>query len=61
MSDGSLAQPKQARLSATFEGAPLASTAGEAAANLASSSTFSAFNASRTSLVPKPGCCSRNL
>eukprot|EP00964_Phaeocystis_antarctica_P114394 scaffold78367_cov35-Phaeocystis_antarctica.AAC.2 len=59
----------QARLSATFEGAPTSSaaggaTAGGAAATLAASlSAFSAAIASRTSLVaaPRSGCCSRSL
>eukprot|EP00964_Phaeocystis_antarctica_P153370 scaffold121620_cov69-Phaeocystis_antarctica.AAC.3 len=62
MSDGSLAQPKQARLSARFGGAPPLSTAGgtavatgvAAAALAASLSAFSAFSASLTSLVPAP-------
>eukprot|EP00964_Phaeocystis_antarctica_P003635 scaffold1954_cov63-Phaeocystis_antarctica.AAC.10 len=77
MSDGSLAQPKQARLSASdAEGAPPSSAAGSAvaaggaavaaAASVASLSAFSAFSAasaSRTSLLPAPrsGCCSRSL
>eukprot|EP00964_Phaeocystis_antarctica_P109696 scaffold74140_cov66-Phaeocystis_antarctica.AAC.1 len=65
MSDGSLAQPMQARLSATFEGAPPSSTAGGAAvaALAASLSAFSAASATRTSLVaaPRSGCCSRSL
>eukprot|EP00964_Phaeocystis_antarctica_P039778 scaffold22752_cov52-Phaeocystis_antarctica.AAC.5 len=63
----------QARLSATFEGAPPSSAAGEAAASAAggamaaalaaSLSAFSATSASRTSLVaaPRSGCCSRSL
>eukprot|EP00964_Phaeocystis_antarctica_P048751 scaffold28224_cov58-Phaeocystis_antarctica.AAC.4 len=55
----------QARLSATFEGAPPPSAAGgAAAATLAASlSAFSAASASRTSLVaaPRSGCCSRSL
>eukprot|EP00964_Phaeocystis_antarctica_P073020 scaffold44775_cov59-Phaeocystis_antarctica.AAC.2 len=60
----------QARLSATFEGAPPwlaaggAAAGGAAAAALAASlSAFSAASASRTSLVaaPRSGCCSRSL
>eukprot|EP00964_Phaeocystis_antarctica_P060620 scaffold36150_cov54-Phaeocystis_antarctica.AAC.5 len=63
----------QARLSATFEGAPSSSAAGGAAASAAgggaaaavaaSLSAFSAFSASRTSLVaaPRSGCCARSL
>eukprot|EP00964_Phaeocystis_antarctica_P065090 scaffold39217_cov62-Phaeocystis_antarctica.AAC.1 len=54
----------QARLSATFEGAPLSSAAGGAAAALAASlSAFSAVSATRTSLVaaPRSGCCSCSL
>eukprot|EP00964_Phaeocystis_antarctica_P117358 scaffold81188_cov75-Phaeocystis_antarctica.AAC.1 len=72
MSDGSLAQPKQARLSATLGGAPPLSAAGgvtaaaeacRAEAAWALLSAFSALSASRTSLVPAPrsGCCSRSL
>eukprot|EP00964_Phaeocystis_antarctica_P140695 scaffold105570_cov36-Phaeocystis_antarctica.AAC.1 len=65
MSDGSLAQPMQARLSATFEAAPPSSTAGggAVAALAASLSAFSAASASRTSFVaaPRSGCCSRSL
>eukprot|EP00964_Phaeocystis_antarctica_P049721 scaffold28807_cov67-Phaeocystis_antarctica.AAC.13 len=65
ISDGSLRQPIQARLGATFEGAAALSAAGGAAAVAlaASLSAFSAFSASRTSLVaaPKSGCCSRSL
>eukprot|EP00964_Phaeocystis_antarctica_P132585 scaffold96710_cov44-Phaeocystis_antarctica.AAC.1 len=75
MSDGSLAQPMHARLSATFEGALPSSAAGgaeagsaaagraAAAASAASLSAFSAFSASRTSLVaaPRSGCCARSL
>eukprot|EP00964_Phaeocystis_antarctica_P033759 scaffold19146_cov53-Phaeocystis_antarctica.AAC.3 len=65
MSDGSRKQPMQARLSATFEGAPPSSAAGGAAAAAlaASPSAFSAFRASRTSLVaaPKSGCCCHSL
>ena len=65
MSDGSRKQPMQARLSATFEGAPPSSAAGgTAAASLAASlSAFSAISASRTSLVaaPRSGCCCRSL
>eukprot|EP00964_Phaeocystis_antarctica_P021259 scaffold11785_cov53-Phaeocystis_antarctica.AAC.3 len=70
MSDGSLAQPKQARLTAAFEGAPpltaagdMAAAGGAAAASLASLSAFSATSASRTSLVPTPrsSCCARSL
>eukprot|EP00964_Phaeocystis_antarctica_P151634 scaffold119289_cov65-Phaeocystis_antarctica.AAC.2 len=55
----------QARLSATFEGAPLSSIVGGAAAAAlaASLSAFSTASASRTSLVaaPRSGCCSRSL
>eukprot|EP00964_Phaeocystis_antarctica_P161836 scaffold134859_cov69-Phaeocystis_antarctica.AAC.2 len=55
----------QARLSATFEGAPLWSVAGGAAAAAlaASLSAFSAASATRTSLVaaPRSGCCARSL
>eukprot|EP00964_Phaeocystis_antarctica_P038819 scaffold22211_cov56-Phaeocystis_antarctica.AAC.1 len=55
----------QARLSATFEGAPpsLAAGGAAAAALAASLSAFSAASASRTSLVaaPRSGCCSRSL
>eukprot|EP00964_Phaeocystis_antarctica_P015302 scaffold8462_cov64-Phaeocystis_antarctica.AAC.5 len=54
----------QARLSATFEGAPPSSAAGGAvAASAASLSVFSAASASRTSLVaaPRSGCCARSL
>eukprot|EP00964_Phaeocystis_antarctica_P111970 scaffold76205_cov59-Phaeocystis_antarctica.AAC.6 len=55
----------QARLSAAFGGAPPSSAAGGAAAAVlaASLSAFSAFSASRTSLVaaPRSGCCSRSL
>eukprot|EP00964_Phaeocystis_antarctica_P067729 scaffold40998_cov63-Phaeocystis_antarctica.AAC.3 len=64
MSDGSLAQPMQARLSATFEGAtPLSAAGGAAAALAASPSAFSTVSASRTSLVaaPRSGCCCRSL
>eukprot|EP00964_Phaeocystis_antarctica_P014228 scaffold7831_cov95-Phaeocystis_antarctica.AAC.4 len=73
MSDGSRAQPKQARLgvSDASGGAPPSSAAGRAAvaggvvaaAFLASLSAFSTISASRTSLVPAPrsGCCSRSL
>eukprot|EP00964_Phaeocystis_antarctica_P039635 scaffold22676_cov60-Phaeocystis_antarctica.AAC.8 len=65
MSDGSRKQPMQARLSATFEGAPpsLAAGGAVAAAVAASLSAFSAANATRTSLVaaPRSGCCSCNL
>eukprot|EP00964_Phaeocystis_antarctica_P112617 scaffold76746_cov77-Phaeocystis_antarctica.AAC.1 len=64
ISDGSRAQPKQARLSATGKGAPLTLAEGGAAAAVdlvASLSTFSAFSASRTSLVARSGCCSRSL
>eukprot|EP00964_Phaeocystis_antarctica_P032212 scaffold18251_cov27-Phaeocystis_antarctica.AAC.1 len=64
MSDGSLAQPMQARLSATGKGATPASAAGgAAAASAASPSAFSAASAARTSLVaaPKSGCCCRSL
>eukprot|EP00964_Phaeocystis_antarctica_P099480 scaffold65324_cov54-Phaeocystis_antarctica.AAC.4 len=65
MSDGSLAQPKQARLTATFGGAsPSSAAAGAAAAaSLASISALSTVSASRTSLLPAPrsGCCSRSL
>eukprot|EP00964_Phaeocystis_antarctica_P012532 scaffold6909_cov56-Phaeocystis_antarctica.AAC.2 len=55
----------QARLSAAFElGIPPSSAAGGAAVAFAASlSAFSAFSASRTSLVPAPrsGCCARSL
>eukprot|EP00964_Phaeocystis_antarctica_P132590 scaffold96712_cov56-Phaeocystis_antarctica.AAC.2 len=56
----------QARLSATFEGAPSSPAAGGgavAAALAASVSAFSAASASRTSLVaaPRSGCCSCSL
>eukprot|EP00964_Phaeocystis_antarctica_P131076 scaffold94938_cov57-Phaeocystis_antarctica.AAC.3 len=55
----------QARLSATFEGAPPSSAAGGAAAAAlaASLSAFSAASATRTSLVaaPRSGCCARSL
>eukprot|EP00964_Phaeocystis_antarctica_P006601 scaffold3576_cov69-Phaeocystis_antarctica.AAC.2 len=70
ISDGSLAQPKQARLTATPEGTPPSSAVagttaagGAAAASVASLSAFSASSASRTSLLPapRPGCCSRSL
>eukprot|EP00964_Phaeocystis_antarctica_P109700 scaffold74140_cov66-Phaeocystis_antarctica.AAC.5 len=65
MSDGSLAQPMQARLSATGKGAAPSLTAGgaTAAALAASLSAFSAASASRTSLVaaPRSGCCARSL
>eukprot|EP00964_Phaeocystis_antarctica_P067997 scaffold41205_cov62-Phaeocystis_antarctica.AAC.1 len=65
MSDGSRAQPMQARLSAAFAGAQPTSAAGGAvsAAALASLSAFSAASASRTSLVaaPRSGCCARSL
>eukprot|EP00964_Phaeocystis_antarctica_P161078 scaffold133127_cov48-Phaeocystis_antarctica.AAC.2 len=70
MSDGSLRQPMQARLSAAFGGAPPSSAAGgttvgsttadsaaggaAAAALAASISAFSVFSASRTSLVAAP-------
>ena len=70
ISDGSRAQPMQARLSATFEGAPLPSAAGGAtvgstaadsaaggaavAALAASLSAFSAVSAARTSLEAAP-------
>eukprot|EP00964_Phaeocystis_antarctica_P098030 scaffold64100_cov54-Phaeocystis_antarctica.AAC.5 len=55
-----------ARLSATFEGTQPSSAAGgvvAAAALAASLSAFSAFSASRTSLVaaPRSGCCARSL
>ena len=58
MSDGSRAQPMQARLSATGKG-----EGGAAAALAASLSALSAARASRTSLVaaPSSGCCSRSL
>eukprot|EP00964_Phaeocystis_antarctica_P003049 scaffold1627_cov58-Phaeocystis_antarctica.AAC.3 len=70
ISDGSRAQPKQARLNTRFEGAPPSPAAGgaaaggaAAAASVASRSAFSAVSASRTSLVPAPrsSCCSRSL
>eukprot|EP00964_Phaeocystis_antarctica_P003408 scaffold1832_cov32-Phaeocystis_antarctica.AAC.1 len=64
MSDGSRAQPKQAKLSATCDVAPPSSTAGGAVAALSASlSAFSAASASRTSLVaaPRSGCCSCSL
>eukprot|EP00964_Phaeocystis_antarctica_P009223 scaffold5003_cov93-Phaeocystis_antarctica.AAC.2 len=73
MSDGSLPQPTQARLSATLGGAPPLSAAGStpslaagwaaAALGASLSSAFSAISASRTSLVaaPRSGCCSRSL
>eukprot|EP00964_Phaeocystis_antarctica_P029776 scaffold16795_cov62-Phaeocystis_antarctica.AAC.3 len=65
MSDGSLKQPMQARLSATFEGVPPSAAAGgaAAAASAASLSAFSTASASRTSLVaaPRSGCCARSL
>eukprot|EP00964_Phaeocystis_antarctica_P105185 scaffold70237_cov57-Phaeocystis_antarctica.AAC.2 len=65
MSDGSLAQPKQARLSAKGKGAALSSAAGgaTAAASAASLSAFSAASATRTSLgaAPRFGSCSRSL
>eukprot|EP00964_Phaeocystis_antarctica_P096332 scaffold62643_cov56-Phaeocystis_antarctica.AAC.2 len=55
----------QARLSATFEGAPPSLAAGRAAAAAmaASLSAFSAASASRTSLVaaPRSGCCACSL
>eukprot|EP00964_Phaeocystis_antarctica_P151820 scaffold119494_cov60-Phaeocystis_antarctica.AAC.2 len=55
----------QARLSATGKGAPRSMAAGgAAAATLAASlSAFSAFSASRTSLVaaPRSGCCACSL
>eukprot|EP00964_Phaeocystis_antarctica_P020402 scaffold11279_cov65-Phaeocystis_antarctica.AAC.2 len=55
----------QARLSATFEGAPpcLAAGGAAAAASAASLSAFSAASAARTSLVaaPRSGCCARSL
>eukprot|EP00964_Phaeocystis_antarctica_P053276 scaffold31259_cov69-Phaeocystis_antarctica.AAC.2 len=70
ISDGSRAQPKQARLGASdaFEGGPPSSAAGgaaaadsaaaagdaAAAASVASLSAFSTVSASRTSLVPAP-------
>eukprot|EP00964_Phaeocystis_antarctica_P108706 scaffold73255_cov60-Phaeocystis_antarctica.AAC.1 len=60
MSDGSLAQPMHARLSATGKGAPLSLAAGgaaaaaAAAAATASLSAFSAVSATRTSLVAAP-------
>ena len=63
ISDGSLAQPAQARLTTTGEGAPAALAAGRAAATMASLSAFSAISALRTSLEPAPrsGCCPRGL
>eukprot|EP00964_Phaeocystis_antarctica_P013396 scaffold7334_cov64-Phaeocystis_antarctica.AAC.9 len=65
MSDGSLAQPMQARLSATFGGAlPSSAASSAAAAALAASlSAFRVVSATRTSLVfaPRSGCCSRSL
>eukprot|EP00964_Phaeocystis_antarctica_P008719 scaffold4722_cov60-Phaeocystis_antarctica.AAC.5 len=77
ISDGSRAQPKQARLIATFDGTPPSSATGStsalagaaaagggaAAASVASRSAFSVVSASRTSLVPAPRscCCSRSL
>eukprot|EP00964_Phaeocystis_antarctica_P023269 scaffold13023_cov70-Phaeocystis_antarctica.AAC.2 len=67
ISDGSRAQPKQARLGASDAsgGAPLTSVVGgaAAAASVASRSAFRAVSASRTSLLPAPrsGCCSRSL
>eukprot|EP00964_Phaeocystis_antarctica_P113320 scaffold77372_cov55-Phaeocystis_antarctica.AAC.1 len=65
MSDGSLKQPMQARLSATGKGAAPSSAAGgaTAAALAASLSAFSAASATRTSLVaaPRSGCCARSL
>eukprot|EP00964_Phaeocystis_antarctica_P107788 scaffold72452_cov64-Phaeocystis_antarctica.AAC.2 len=65
ISDGSRKQPMQARLSATFDGAPLPSAAGGAAAAVALAwlSAFSTASALRTSLVaaPRSGCCSCSL
>eukprot|EP00964_Phaeocystis_antarctica_P056369 scaffold33258_cov62-Phaeocystis_antarctica.AAC.3 len=65
MSDGNLAQPMQARLSATGKGAPPWSAAcgAAAAASVASPSAFSTVSATRTSLVaaPRSGCCARSL
>eukprot|EP00964_Phaeocystis_antarctica_P063945 scaffold38410_cov41-Phaeocystis_antarctica.AAC.1 len=66
MSDGSRAQPKQARLSAACGAPPLwtvGCAAAVAAALAASLSAFSAVSALRTSLVaaPRSGFCSRNL
>eukprot|EP00964_Phaeocystis_antarctica_P028421 scaffold16032_cov63-Phaeocystis_antarctica.AAC.1 len=66
MSDGNRKHPMQARLSATFEGAPFSTAAGggaAAAALAASLSAFSAVSAARTPLVaaPRSGCCSRSL
>eukprot|EP00964_Phaeocystis_antarctica_P052525 scaffold30768_cov68-Phaeocystis_antarctica.AAC.3 len=77
ISDGSRAQPKQARLGASDadKGVPPlpaaggAATAGgvaaaaSAAASVASPSALSAISASRTSLLPaaRSGCCSRSL
>eukprot|EP00964_Phaeocystis_antarctica_P150821 scaffold118310_cov66-Phaeocystis_antarctica.AAC.7 len=67
MSDGSRAQPKQARLGASDAGKgvvpPSPVVGGEAAASLGSLAAFSAFSASRTSLVfaSRSGCCSRSL
>eukprot|EP00964_Phaeocystis_antarctica_P142831 scaffold108179_cov66-Phaeocystis_antarctica.AAC.2 len=66
ISDGILAQPKQARLGASDAsgGATLSSAAGGAAAtSVPSPSAFSAVSASRTSLVPAPrsGCRCRSL
>eukprot|EP00964_Phaeocystis_antarctica_P122913 scaffold86550_cov78-Phaeocystis_antarctica.AAC.1 len=65
ISNGSLRQPIQVRLIATFKGATLLLTAGDvaAAALAASPSAFSAFSASRTSLVaaPRSSCCFRSL
>ena len=56
----------QARLNATFEGALPSSAAGgpvTGGAAAASLSAFSAFSASRTSLVaaPSSGCCYRSM
>eukprot|EP00964_Phaeocystis_antarctica_P010634 scaffold5850_cov61-Phaeocystis_antarctica.AAC.12 len=54
----------QARLNATFEGAPPLSAADGAAAALAASlSALSAASATRTSLVaaPRSGCCACSL
>eukprot|EP00964_Phaeocystis_antarctica_P060602 scaffold36142_cov59-Phaeocystis_antarctica.AAC.2 len=77
ISDGSLAQPKQARLIAKFDGTQPSSVTGSAsavggasaaggaaaAASVASRSALSAASASRTSLLPAPrsGCCFRSL
>eukprot|EP00964_Phaeocystis_antarctica_P096333 scaffold62643_cov56-Phaeocystis_antarctica.AAC.3 len=67
ISDGSLAQPKQARLGASDAGKgarPSPAAGGAAAAVMAASlSAFSAASASRTSLVaaPRSGCCACSL